>query len=209
VTGGAAHPEPPTDLHLRPLPLARESGPWVRAHALRNDPLYFGTNGSERFDDPLRAFGVCYVGADDACAFIETVTVAAPALAGGRRTIPAGFLDLRGRAEATLLGAAPLRLVDLTGQGLATLGADADLCSCRNYGVCQRWSRALHEHPESPDGLLYRARHDPSLLSVALFGDRVDGRIAMARRGAWGDRANAAILVTILRRYRLAEQLRG
>jgi len=44
---------------------------------------------------------------------------------------------------------------------------------------------------------------------VALFGDRVDGRIAMARRGAWGDRANAAILVTILRRYRLAEQLRG
>jgi len=186
VTAGGAHPEPPADLHLRPLPLARESGPWVRAHALRNDPLYFGTNRSERFDDPLRAFGVCYVGADEACAFIETVTVAAPALAGGRRTIPAGFLDLRGRA---------------------TLGADADLCSCRDYGVCQRWSRALHDHPESPDGLLYRARHDPSLLSVALFGDRVDGRIAMARRGAWGDRANAAILATILRRYRFAEQL--
>ncbi len=208
MTGGGAHPEPPADMHLRTLPIAHESGPWVRAHALRNDPLYFGTNVSERFDDHLRVFGVCYVGADDACAFIETVSVAAPALAGGRRVIPAGFLELRGRAEATLLGDAPLHLVDLSGQGLADLGADADLCSCRDYGVCQRWSRALHEHPEAPDGLLYRARHDPSLLSAALFSDRVAGRIVMARRGAWGDRANATQLASILHRYRLAEQLR-
>ncbi len=209
MTGGGTHPEPPSDLHLRTLPLVDAAGPWVRAYALRNAPLYFGTNGSERFDDALCEFGVCYVGADDACAFIETVPVSAPLFAGGRRIVPAGFLEQRGVADVTLVGAAPLRLVDLTGQGLADLGADADLCSCRDYAVCQRWSRALHEHPRAPDGLLYRARHDPSLLSVTLFGDRVDGRIAMVGRGAWSDRANVTRLAPILRRYQLAEQSRS
>ncbi len=209
MTGGGAHPEPPADLHARPLTIEPAPGPWRRAHALRNDPLYFGTNRSERFDDPRGLFGVCYVGDALACAFIETVTTVAPLIAGGPRIIPVGFLEQRGWAEVTLLGPAPLRLIDISGPGLAALGADADLSSCRDYGVCQRWSRALHDHPAAADGLLYRARHDPALLSVALFGDRVAGQIAMARRGAWADPANQTHLTTILGRYRFAEQSRG
>jgi len=215
VTVGAAHPEPPADLHSRELPIAYKTGPWVRSHAIRHDPHYFGTGVGERFDDPLGQFGVCYVGADHHCAFIETLPHGGPGIAGGGLVIPVGFLAQRGWARVTLSQRVPLRLpeplrlVDLTGAGLTHLGADADLCSCRAYGVSQRWSRALHEHPEAPDGLLYRARHDPGRQSLALFGDRVAVRIAMARQGAWGDIGNTALLDSILQHYKLAEQPRG
>ena len=42
----------------------------------------------------------------------------------------------------------------------------------RRFGVlyiAQRWSRALWEHPQQPDGIIYRSRHDPSKVCAALF----------------------------------------
>lgn len=39
-------------------------------------------------------------------------------------------------------------------------------------GLPQRWALALHRHPERPDGLYYRVRHDQSRIGIALF-DRV------------------------------------
>jgi len=199
----AVHPEPPGDLHDRVLPLIPASGPWARAFRLDRDPLYFGRGGDQRFDDPAREFGVCYCGADEACAFIETlpaqVTVGATSILGVREAA----LQARGWATVELLPQTePLWLVDMTGPGLAHLGANADLSSCPDYAVPQRWSRALWSHPQGPSGLLYRARHDPSLLSIALF-DRADGRVAMTSRGAWSASANATLLRRMLARYRV------
>ncbi len=196
--------EPPPDLPARPLPLVALAGPWFRAYRLANDPLYFGRRATERFDDPAKGYGVCYVGDSVTCAFIETlpaiVDLPGRAVLGVYRTA----LHERGWARVDLGNVgAPLRLVDLTGPGLARLTADADLCSCPAYAMPQRWSRALHEHPESPDGLLYWARHDPSLLSLALFDDRVAGRIAMVPQGSWAEQPNLATLRDIRRRYGL------
>jgi hypothetical protein len=59
-------------------------------------------------------------------------------------------------------------LVDLSGPGLTSIGADARL-STGDYRVAQRWSRALWQHPQQPDGLLYISRHNPKLVCAAIF----------------------------------------
>jgi len=104
------------------------------------------------------------------------------------------------RCWGRVMSSRPLRLIDLTGKGLASIGADERLCA-GEYVVSQRWSKAIWEHPEAPDGLYYRARHDPSQYSVALF-DRADDAIAIDAEGSVG--ANAHLLARILRRYSIA-----
>ncbi len=68
----------------------------------------------------------------------------------------------------------PLQVVDLTtGPMLRRLSPRADnRISDGSYGISQRWARALWAHPDQPDGILYRCRHSPERLSLALF-DRV------------------------------------
>ncbi len=75
---------------------------------------------------------------------------------------------LAGRCLADVRLAKPLTLVDLTGPGLATIGADSRLSS-GDYRTAQRWSTAIWEHPRQPHGILYLSRHNPKLLCAAIF----------------------------------------
>jgi hypothetical protein len=43
---------PPHDLDKRELPIARLEGAWLRLHAARREPVYFGRTDLNRFDDP-------------------------------------------------------------------------------------------------------------------------------------------------------------
>lgn len=52
--------------------------------------------------------------------------------------------------------------------GLTKIDADGRLCT-GDYGVAQRWALALRNHPEKPDGLYYRSRHDPSRYCLGLY----------------------------------------
>jgi len=94
-------------------------------------------------------------------------------------------------------------LVDLSGKGLARIGADARLTSGDDYALSHRWSKAIHDHPSQPDGILYRARHDPSRLSAALF-DRLGSRLRAVPTGSFLDPANVALLGRILDEFRFA-----
>lgn len=157
-----AHPEPPPDLAARGLPVTTSRGPWCRSHLFAHDALWFGRTGRNRFDSPSSAFGVCYLAVDPYGAFIETF---------GHATGAAAFVTrkaLQRRALSRVDASRSLRLVDLTGNGLAVLGADGRLTT-GEIAVAQRWAEALHDHSETPDGILYRARHDPSRLAVAVF----------------------------------------
>lgn len=170
------HPEPSAALASRKLPLVRLRGPFSRIHRQKLAPLHFGTSKLNRFDAPNGEFGVLYVGQDILCAFIETFGHAT-----GVRLIDHTELEARALAEITVTR--PLRLVDLRGSGLARVGADAALTSGLDYGLSQRWSRAFHDHPQVPDGIAYRARHDPDRTSIALF-DRVAPLARAEPRGA-------------------------
>ena len=186
------HPAPPADLATRSLPLLTTTQPWFRIYRVRHTPLYFGKSGDGRFDLPGKESGVLYVAADEACAFIETLGQTT-----GTRVITISALRSRGVAEIHVQR--PLRLVDLTGPGLAHLEADERLCA-GDYTVAQRWSLALFRHPQKPDGLYYRSRHDPGRLCAAIY-QRAARKLHVVRQVGLGDREAVWLLGTLQRLY--------
>ena len=194
------HPSPPPDLATRRLPIKRFRGNWYRIHRLKFDPVHFGRPGpadaASRFDAPAGEYGVLYVARDLHGAFVETLGHDT-----GRRRITEDALTARGAAVLTFTR--PLRLVDLRAEGLARLGADAALTCATdsNYALCRAWSKALHEHPKRPDGVVYRARHDPSRFCAALF-DRVAPDLrCKRRRGSLGDGSLSTQIEAIMELY--------
>lgn len=187
------HPKPPSDLDDRPLPIDHASGPWYRCHAVRHGPLHFGRTPTTRFAAPAGQYGVLDAASDPHAAFIETFGQST-----GRNVVTTSALATRRLTRVE--PARPLALVDLTGAGLARLGADGRL-GAGDHAVARRWSLACWCHPSRPDGLLYRARHDPSRFSVALF-DRVAASLCPLDRGELLDHRDAALLADILDAYR-------
>lgn len=190
------HPDPPPGFSSHSLPIKAVTLDWHRVYRCALDPKFFGRAGQYRFDAPAGEFGVLYVSGSLAGAFIEVFGDSIRTIAG-RNTLDSKSLSQRcwGRVHI----ARPVRLVDLTGQGLAAIGADDRLCS-GDYGVSQRWAKAIYEHPSQPDGIYYRARHDPSQYSVALF-DRVEQEVSIQSDGSL--LFDAALLARLLRRYQL------
>lgn len=186
------HPEPPADLDQRPLPLLHTTQAWLRVHRLEYEPLFFGRTGRYRFDAPAGEYGVLYAAGDAHCAFIET-------LGHNLDVRIIDLRDLRARGLTLLEVSRPLRLVDLTGPGLARLGADGRLTT-GDYTVAQRWALALWRHPDRPDGLVYRSRLDPSRLGAAIY-DRTADALTAVRLGGPADPTHARLLAVLLETY--------
>jgi hypothetical protein len=177
---------------VRDLPLVDDPGEWFRLHHSARAPLFFGATGENRFDAPGGEYGVCYLARDPYGAFIEVFGwTTAP------RVVTTTALSQRSlaRVETTR----PLHLVDLTGNGLARLGADERLCA-GEHGPAQRWARALWGHRARPDGLLYRARHDPSRLSAAIY-DRARDTLRPRPLGSLLASEQIELLAAILDHY--------
>jgi len=188
-----ALPPPPADSSSRALPLVEENGPWTRMHSVKHDPVYFGRTGLGRFDDPKGEYGVLYVAGDAFGAFVESF-----GRTPGRNLVS---LDaLRRRHLSTVESRRPLRLVDLTGSGLARIGATAAI-STDDYEKAQAWSRTLHDHPEAPDGLRYRLKHDPSKVGVAIFGRVGAGVVSAQAIGTLVASDRRKLLAAILKEY--------
>ena len=167
---------------------------WFRIHGAALDPCQFGLRPRHRFDAPAGEFGVLYVGRDAHCAFIETF---------GHQTGRVPFVteaELRAGSIAIVRAREKLRLVDLRGEGLARLGADAALTSGPDYGLSRRWAAALYRHPRKPDGIAYRARHDPARTSAALF-DRAGPKLVAASQGSLLESKHERLLGDILDTY--------
>ncbi len=189
---------PPGDLASRDLPLVEIDRPWYRMSGVSHGAIYWGLNPprkrKSRFDAPGGEFGVCYLGADAHCAFIETLGYLL-----GLRVIDEVQLRLLPLHEVRV--DRPLQLVDLTGSGLARIDADARLCS-GEFSISQQWSLALFNHPSSPDGLYYRARHDPSRFSLVLFErDDTEQHLQARNLGCLIDRRHHRLLADILETY--------
>ncbi len=188
-------PEPPADLGLNPRTL---SGPCWRIHRTDRDALFFGNKKQEnRFDDSNGSFGVLYAGISREAAVVETVL-----------RVPHGGVvttaQLEGRSMARIEFSSPLRVVALHGAEIGALHLDTRICSTEDYGICQRWSRAIHNHAVQPDGIIYQSRHNSDLLCLALF-DRVATKLAAHPQFATLlDNGFRAELVAILDRYNIA-----
>jgi len=189
------HPPPPSDLDRRSLPLKPAEGPWFRSHRSDKEPLFFGRLARYRFDAPDRSFGVLYVAEDPHGAFIETFS---------RDLDGYGLVDwveLERRSLSQVETQQPLQLVDLTGAGLARLGADNRLATGA-HSISRSWSAALYHHPRSPDGIAYRCRHDPGRVGVAVF-DRSSHLLSTKNLGRFSESGLRDTLRELLDTYEL------
>jgi hypothetical protein len=172
-----APPLPPADLPRRSLPIDEKPAGtlWWRLHLRVYGPVFFGPvpgkPPSGRFDAPDGSFTVCYLGASEEASFAE-------ALLRGRGGIFEDH-DLEPRAFSEIESTQALRLVQLHGAGLQKIGATAAIAS-GPYSASRIWSLALHNHPDQPDGISYRARHDDDMFCAAIY-DRARAKL-VARR---------------------------
>ncbi|MBB5041098.1 RES family NAD+ phosphorylase [Shinella fusca] len=170
-------PLPPADLHSRnpkmvPIPVGSDLH---RFYTAIYEPIFFDRSTSGRFNAPDGSFRVLYVARLVNGAFAETF-LRSP----GSTLIDSGLLRRRGYVR--LKTVSPLKLIDLTGPGLAMIGATAEVPhSGLPYDAPQAWAKALFEHPASADGIAYHARHDDTELCYAIF-DRAESAIKEASR---------------------------
>lgn len=188
----APHPEPPADLQTRKLPLIQTEGTWFRIHKTVHYPLYYGESRQNRFDAPKQEYKIMYIALDTHGAFIETF--------GSQTGINVvSEAELYIRSISKIICKRSLKLVDITGAGVAHLGADGRLAT-GEHRLAQRWARALWAHPAQPDGIYYRARHDLSQTCAAIF-DRTESLFEIADTQVCTSRSFSKILATILNTY--------
>lgn len=136
-----------------------------------------------------------YLGDSPQCCFVETF---------GRSENNTRLVTSRSLQQRTLAHVEfqqPARVVDLTGAGLAHISADSRLVT-GSYEVAQRWSASLWAHPDQPDGVLYRSRHDPARLCQALF-ERAASLIQVSSIGNLLAPEHIELLADILDTYAL------
>lgn len=154
-------PSPPADLSTRKLPLTRLSGRIYRVHQSKYSALFFGKDGSCRFDDPLKKYGVLYACLGPDGAFAEVFL----------RHLEQALIEEESIRERSLavIHLESVALVDLTGDGLRRISCDNRIATEVPYPTTSLWSRALFEHPRKPAGIIYRSRHNPKLKCIAIF----------------------------------------
>ncbi len=152
----------------RSLPLVTipKGTTWYRIHRREHAPLWFGPAAGQppchRFDAPNGEYRVCYLGATLAGCFAEILL----------RNPPVEVIDLAdltARAVATIQLRRSLRLVPLSGPGLAKRGVTAEVTSRATYAEARALSSALWHHMARPDGLHHPSRHDTDCCCIALF----------------------------------------
>lgn len=152
--------------HSLPLERLPRGTAFYRIHHSKNRALWFGpargTPPTNRFDDPLGKYRVCYVGCSPEAAFAEKLLRAPPVRLVSRTALSALKLT-------TTVAAREIRVVSLRGAGLARLGITAAVAMGHSYSDSQALGRRIHDHDDRPDGILYRCRHDDDAFAVALF----------------------------------------
>lgn len=149
----------------------------------RGESLYFGRDGTNRYDDPARAYGVLYLGRDLPTALMESVFHKHRWLADTRRSIALKEVESRMvRAVGVLDG---LHLADLTAPGVMAgyFGLNLEQLASRDYTHTQHVSAQAHailgDDGLSPfDGVLYPSRNNYPDASIALF-ERAKAKVSV------------------------------
>lgn len=137
----------------------------------------FRATGASRFDDPQKIFTTLYCAADFETCYSETLlrdgTFHA---ANGRFEVSQAIHDSRS-LTVIAVDLLKLRLVDLHGVGIRKMGLDAGV-GLGQYAGTQPLARALYEHVDKPDGIVFASRLSPGRPAIVFF-DRAQPHVRL------------------------------
>lgn len=130
-----------------------------RVHRAANDPWWFSSDGSGRFDPVGTGLGACYVAELALGAWVEVF----------RKRMLLAEDDVAERALLSVALGRDLRLADLTSRRALGFGVTASMGANERYDDSQAF--AVEAAQASFEGIRYLVRHDPAqqLYGVALF----------------------------------------
>nr|WP_285427208.1 RES family NAD+ phosphorylase [Rahnella sp. CG8] len=151
----------------------------------RGSPLYYGRDGTNRYDDPAKTYGVLYLGRDLPTALMESMFHKHQWLAATKRSV--ALKEVRSRLVRAVGVDEELRLADLTAPNVMAgyFGLNLEQLSSRNYTHTQGVSARVHKlsggDDDAPlfDGVLYPSRNNYPSASIALF-DRAREKIRVS-----------------------------
>ena len=150
----------------------------------RGDPLYFGKDAINRFDDPAGVFGVLYLVYDLPTGLMESVFHGHQwHRARSQRSISRS--ELESRMVRVVKVNHDLNLCDLASPGAAVkgFGQNAAQLSTRRYTGTQALSATIAQRlgsNEQPyDGILYPSRNNPGSVCIGLF-DGAAAKVSIA-----------------------------
>jgi hypothetical protein len=149
----------------------------------RGERLYYGRDGTNRYDDPARIYGVLYLGRDLPTALMESVFHKHQWLVDTKRSI--ALKEVQSRMVRAVGVLHDLRLADLTASGVmaACFGLNLQQLASRNYTHTQQVSAQVHAmlgDDDLPlfDGVLYPSRNNYPAASIALF-ERAKAKVSV------------------------------
>lgn len=155
----------------------------VSRTAYRGSPLYYGRSSTNRYDDPLRAYGVLYLGRDLPTALMESVFHKHQWLADTTRSI--ALKEVQGRMVRAVGVVADVLLADLTAPGVMAsyFGLNLEQLASRDYAHTQQVSAQVHatlgdDGQPLFDGVLYPSRNNYPAKSIALF-ERAGAKVSV------------------------------
>jgi hypothetical protein len=128
------------------------------------DPIHWSKLGVHRFDSPVAVYGVLYTS--------NTVETAILEVFGDQwaefHEIDSADLALFDVCE--LLVTSPLKVVNATGRHLNRLGTDSGFFASTDYLKTKAWARSFMMHHQTPQGIRYHSRKNPTRINYAVFG---------------------------------------
>ncbi len=141
--------------------------------AYRNAPMYYGRDGTNRYDAPKRDYGVLYLGRDLPTALMESVFHKHRWLTDAKRSI--ALKEIQSRLVRAVGVLDDLCLADLTAEGVMAgfFGLNLEQLASRDYTHTQQVSAQVHAMREDDvplfDGVLYPSCNNYPAASIALF----------------------------------------
>ena len=149
----------------------------------RGEPLYYGCDGTNRYDAPAKDYGVLYLGRDLPTALMESVFHKHKWDQDIERSIT--LAEVQSRLVRAVGVVDDLQLADLTAKGIMAgyFGLTLEQLASRDYTHTQQVSAQVHAIPDADsvplfDGVLYPSRNNYPSASIALF-ERAQGKVQL------------------------------
>mgnify|MGYP001816558298 CR=1 FL=1 len=183
-------------LPLSPIPAGTHLFRLVRGEYKEEGALRFGASDDpakrSRWYAPDASYGVGFFSFVERVCFLET-----PLRNPHQRFVSESELDNWLLVELELVE--EIRVVELSGSGLRQIGCTASTIS-GPHKYTWPFSKALHDHPDDPDGIMHPSKMDPDDSAIALF-DRARPALRIIGSVVPTDPHFEVTLASILHRY--------